>query len=372
MGLFDWLFKKSETKPSANWKTGDRVLAKWFDSFFYPGKVGQVTNQSCEIYFDDGDVAWVHPKHIITPDISVGSVVFSRIRGGPQYFPGRVSDQKGESIYVRYDHGEEEWTSISFVRVERPIVDVGNEALAPGQPPPGKPNVDLGDPIDQGTWRVGDRVLARWFDFYWYPGTILGIGSKGVHILYDFGMQRVVPEFAIMTLLVEEGEQIDIRPKNITDPLKNFIPATVTRVSGETMDVELEDGTFERNIRVTRARFWRCPFGVSAEHFDEGDRVLAFDADECVYPAEIVSALDDRITVQYLDGPERMLTPELIRKFEIKEGMRIECRWKGAPNYFPGVLAKIDGERIFVKYDDGDEEWTSIRLFRLPKATANA
>jgi hypothetical protein len=191
------------------------------------------------------------------------------------------------------------------------------------------------------------------------------MGTRGLHILYDDGDQHIVPESAIMPLAVEEGEQIFIRAKS--EPQKIYTPATVTRVHGETLDVDLEDGGQETNTRVSRARLWRCPVGVPAFPFEEGDRVLALDCDLCVYPAEIVAIQDEtRVVVQYLDGPERMLTPELIKRFEVKPGLKIESRWSGGPHFFPGTLNKVDGERIFVKYDDGDEEWTSIRLFRIP------
>jgi len=31
----------------------------------------------------------------------------------------------------------------------------------------------------------------------------------------------------------------------------------------------------------------------------------------------------------------------------------------------PGVLAQIEGDRALVRYDDGVEEWTSVRLVRI-------
>ncbi|MCI0637452.1 MAG: hypothetical protein L0Y72_27780 [Gemmataceae bacterium] len=368
MGVFDWLFKKSEPKTGGGsaWKVGDRVLAKWMDAFFYPGRIRAVEGSRFQVSFDYGDVAWVHQAHILSPDIKVGSQVFCRIQGGPSYFPGTVSQQKGETIEVRYEHGDQEWTSLSMVRVQRPIADVAPEELPAGTPAPAKQNVDLGAPADLGDWRTGDRVLARWLDFFWYPGTILGMGAKGAHILYDDGDQRLVQENHLMPLTVEEGEQIFIRPKN--EPQRVYSNATVVQVDGERIDVEFEeDGRRETNTKVSRARFWRCPVGVKSFPFEEGDRVLAYDSDECVYPAEIVSIQDDRVIVQYLDGPERMLTPELIKRFDLRVGAKIECRWKGGPNYFPGVLSKLEGERIHVNYDDGDQEWTSVRLVRLPK-----
>jgi hypothetical protein len=358
MGLFDWLKGKSKQGSGTQWKSGDRVLARWRDSFFYPGRVRAVRSDACEIQFDDGDVDWVASAHVVEPDVKVGSRIFARVQGGPQFAPGVVSQLKGETIQVRYDHGDEEWTNLSMVRVERD----GGTARVPA-PPPAKPGLDLGAPIAEGHWRSGDRVLARWLDFFWYPGTILDLGSKGYHILYDDGDQRVVKEIALMPLAIEEGEQLQIRPKNQPDRI--YAPATVIQVHGETLDVEYEDGTRETNTKVSRARLWRCPVRVRDFPFEEGERVLGLDVDEYVYPAEIVSVHDDRVIVQFLDGPERMLTPELIRRFELREGLRVECRWKGGPNYFPGVLTQLDGERASIRYDDGDQEWTSIRLLRL-------
>lgn len=379
MGLFDWLKKKEppslpSPKPvparTVAWNVGDRVLAKWFDDFFYPGRIREVHGPYCQIHYDDGDAAWVHGAHLLLPDIGIGSRVFGRLRGGPHFALGVVTQQKAEAILVRYDHGEEEWTSISFVRVQRPIANVGDEALAPGQNPPNlaKQNIDLGDPLEGSDWRAGDRVLGRGMDFFWYPGTILNLGAKGFHIFFDDGGQLVIPENKIMPLVIEEGEQLYIRPK--ADQQRQYTLATVTRVAGEILDVEFEDGHRETNLRASRARFWRCPVGFQTMPFEEGDRVLAFDMDQYLYPAEIVSIQDDRIIVQYLDGPERMLTPELLRRFEMKPGGKMECRWKGGPTYFPGLLRQVEGERVFVKYDDGDEEWTSARLVRFPNPQA--
>jgi len=380
MGLFDWLFGKKETAPTpgrsdfgsgnlkvgkTSWQVGDRVLAKWADAFFYPGQVRDVAGDKCQIQFDDGDGAWVPKANVCTPDIVVGSRVFARIGGGPQYLPAVVREQKGEKIQVHYDHGVDEWTTFSLVRVRRGGAEMGEDPQAGFQPnEPMKQQIDLGEPIEDDNWRIGDRVLARWLDFFWYPGSILALGTKGFHILYDDGDQRVVHHANLMPLTVEEGESLFIRPKN--EPQRMYHPAHVTRVSGETIDVEFEEGTRETNTRVTRARFWRCPVRVTNFPFDEGDRVLAYDCDGCVYPAEIVSINDDRVIVQYLDGPERMLTPELIRRFDMKVGMKVECRWKGGPNYLPGKLTKVEGERVHMHYDDGDEEWNSIRLVRIP------
>jgi hypothetical protein len=327
--------------------------------------VHAVSGNTCEVYFDDGDAAWIDNAHILEPDVQVGSRVFARIHGGPSFVPAVVSQQKGETVQVRYDHGEEEWTSLSMIRVQRPVAEGGEARSTVDSVPtaPVRSPVDVGEPMDASAWRVGDRVLARWYDFYWYPGTILSMGTKGYHILYDDGDQRVVRELALAPLIVEEGEQIQIRPKN--QPDRVYAPAVVTRVDGESLDVAYDDEERETNTKVSRARFWRSPVTTRSFPFEEGDRVLAYDVDEFIYPAEIVSIHEDRVIVQFLDGLQRMLTPELIRRFELRERSRIECRWKAGPQHFPGVIAQLDGDRIHVHYDDGDKEWTSVRLIRI-------
>jgi hypothetical protein len=366
MGLFDWLKFKTAPAPQATnpWKPGERVLAKKIDSYFYPGVVREISDNGCLIVFDDGDAGWAHFAHVLYQDIKIGSRVFCRTKDASVFAPGTVNQLKGETIRVRYDQGEEEWTSIAMLRVQRPIAPVSPEALA-GANVPVKQSLDLGEPVKDSNWRVGDRVLARWLDFYWYPGTILNMGERGIHVLFDNNDWRVAQDIMLMPLVVEEGEALEIRPKN--EPQRIYTPAIVTHVHGEKLDVEYEDATHEMNMRVSRARFWRCPVGVPSLPFEEGDRVLALDGDDFIYPADIVSIEDDnRVIVQYLDGFERMLTPELIRRFDVNPGLKVECRWSGGPHFFPGTIAKVEGERMQIKYEDGDDEWTSVRLFRIP------
>jgi hypothetical protein len=116
MGLFDWF----RSKPAANWTVGQRILAQWYpEVFFYPGVIESIDGVKYQVQFDDGDRAAVVAKQIAPMDIKVGSRVFGRWQGGPAYFPGKVDQKDGEKIHIRYDDGDEEWTTISMVRVER-------------------------------------------------------------------------------------------------------------------------------------------------------------------------------------------------------------------------------------------------------------
>ncbi len=112
------LTKPQNLPPSLN--VGDRVLAQWaHDQFFYPGEIRASGNGSYEIRYDDGDSAWVTAEQIASFDITEGDQVFARWQGGKFYYAGIIDEQDGETIHVCYADGDQEWTSVSMVRVER-------------------------------------------------------------------------------------------------------------------------------------------------------------------------------------------------------------------------------------------------------------
>lgn len=133
MGLFD-LFRKSDDtppppRPANGWRPGDRVLAHWPpEPFFYPATVRKVDARDADrrryfIQFDDGDSAWLFDRQVRSFALPDGARVEGRWKGGPGYFPGRITGQKtahGEiTIHISYDDGDKEWTTTRFVRLEK-------------------------------------------------------------------------------------------------------------------------------------------------------------------------------------------------------------------------------------------------------------
>jgi len=107
---------------NGRWSVGQRILAQWYpEVFFYPGVIEAIDGEEYTVQFDDGDRALVTARQIMPLDIKVGSRIFGRWQNGELYYPGRVDQQNGDKIHVRYEDGDEEWTTISMVRVERPI-----------------------------------------------------------------------------------------------------------------------------------------------------------------------------------------------------------------------------------------------------------
>jgi hypothetical protein len=103
------------------WNVGDRVLAHWYPepSWWYPGTIQDRRGGDLLVAFDDGDRAWVGREQVKPLDVAVGSRVYGRWRAGRLYYPGTVTEKRGEAIHIAYDDGDREWTTVSFVRVDR-------------------------------------------------------------------------------------------------------------------------------------------------------------------------------------------------------------------------------------------------------------
>jgi hypothetical protein len=98
---------------------GKRVLAMWpvEVEWWYPGVICRVSGADIEVQFDDGDRTVVTTAEILPLAIGVGSRVWGRFKGGPYYYPGRVTQSQGDAIHIEYDDGDTEWTTVHMVRV---------------------------------------------------------------------------------------------------------------------------------------------------------------------------------------------------------------------------------------------------------------
>jgi hypothetical protein len=348
-------------------RVGSRALAPWMDQYLYPATIVAIMGDQCQVNYDDGDQKVVPQSGLAPIAVQVGERIFIRPQAEHRlmYFPAIVRRVKGETVDVEFEANElqaarvETQLSLSRARFLR---GPGRAGQAAPPPPPGST-----------LYAVGDRVLARWMDLYWYPATVIAVEAGGYSVLYDDGGQRVVSDAQVMPITVEEGERIFMRPRSEARLI--YFPAIVSRVDGETLDVDFEahehiEAHAEANLKVGRARFWRCPRRVPRQSWSEGDRVFGLLDDAYWYPAEIVSIDDDRIGLQLLFGGEALVTPELLTRLTVKAGTRVECRWKGEEHYYPGTISRINGDRVQIDYDDGATEATVIRLIRVPKQEA--
>jgi hypothetical protein len=101
-----------------SWKAGDRCLANWTqDDYWYPGTIVEVKNNQYFILFDDLDMEWLPSDRLKQENLGEGSVVYANWQFGGYYYKGKIDKRLGFAIYIIYDDGDEEWTTISAVRV---------------------------------------------------------------------------------------------------------------------------------------------------------------------------------------------------------------------------------------------------------------
>jgi hypothetical protein len=98
--------------------------------------------------------------------------------------------------------------------------------------------------------------------------------------------------------------------------------------------------------------------GASAQ--TQGDWVLArYKGGAHWYPGIIQSIGGGRVTVAYDDGDKETLSLSNVRPYDWAIGRRVECNFKNAGTWYPGVIASLSGGSIGINYDDGDRERTN-------------
>ena len=92
-----------------------------------------------------------------------------------------------------------------------------------------------------------------------------------------------------------------------------------------------------------------------------GDRILAqWEADGMWYPARITAVEGRSIQVAFDDGDIATVGALQVRPVDWRVGTRVQCNWQNRGQYYPGTITLIEGERIDVRYDDGDRETMTI------------
>ncbi len=100
---------------------GDRVLVNWSgDDYWYPGTIIDESDGKYHIIFDDFDREWVSINQISYDELAAGDQVESRWQGNTSYYSGTIQERRGNAIYILYDDGDEEITTINHVRVLKP------------------------------------------------------------------------------------------------------------------------------------------------------------------------------------------------------------------------------------------------------------
>ena len=70
------------------------------------------------------------------------------------------------------------------------------------------------------------------------------------------------------------------------------------------------------------------------------------------------------------DGSQSLVPSALIVDFWLEIGTKVYARW-GSGGMYPGRVANIVGNAVYVHFDDGDVGWTSLAGIALESDTLN-
>lgn len=83
------------------------------------------------------------------------------------------------------------------------------------------------------------------------------------------------------------------------------------------------------------------------------------------YPAKVTKKEGERYFVVFDTGNEEWTTADHMTADDLREGDRVFGNWQNRGTYYNGRITKRMGRDIHIKYDDGDEEDTTIGVVRV-------
>jgi hypothetical protein len=230
-----------------------------------------------------------------------------------------------------------------------------------------------GGPPATAKWKKGDRVLAPWEPTYLYAGTIEKIEAARALIEFDDGDSGWVKLIHVQPLQLKRGQEVLCRRR--MGP--HFLPAEIREVNGEDVRVEFVDGVEERTT-VAAVRVPCQPQGTGAEqievrshtaflkHLRSGDRVWALWNNQALFVGTVGEMRDDDAHIRFDDGDQAWVRLEHLLPLDLLPGMFVMGRWQMGGSFYPGTITKVQGERVHIRYDDGDQEWTTPAALALP------
>lgn len=270
-----------------------------------------------------------------------GMRVEAQFRGGAKYYKGRVTRVYANgSADIAYDDGDKErMVSASKIRsLDSPSSPRNNRSKA-----------------DDEELMEGDRVEAPYRGGRkYYKGKISRVNRDGTcDIAFDDGdRERNIVKESIRKLAssprhstpvkLRRGDRVEAKYKNG----KRYYKGTVDRTYPDgSCDIKYEDGDFERRV-----------IAENIKPLDNIDDLSGGRGSRSPRSPRSPRSLRDR-SPRSRSAQRGMETETEDETDEIKEGDRVEARFKGGAKYYPGKITRVNRDGSYaILYDDGDRE----------------
>lgn len=119
------------------------------------------------------------------------------------------------------------------------------------------------------------------------------------------------------------------------------------------------DGILIKNTLIAIAAGMLAISAGSASAQTPGDWVLGnYKGAGYWYPGIAEKVGGGKVTIRYDDGDRETVSSKKVRPYDWMIGMKVECNFKNAGEWYPGTISSLAGEKIGIAYDDGDKETT--------------
>jgi hypothetical protein len=213
-------------------------------------------------------------------------------------------------------------------------------------------------------WKVSDRVLAPWEPNFLYTGRIAEIRDNQALVEFSDGGAGWVTLEQLRPFAVPKGQKVFCR-RNLGTL---FFPAEILDVRGEQVCVGFDDSQDDEWTTIAALRFPCQPLGPGATptraadqtpYYPQlGHRVWAPWNSATLFAGTVDQIKDQDVHIHFDDGDRGWVQVDQLLPLEIPVGLRVAGRWKMGGQFYPATVTKVEGDRIYLIYDDGDKEWT--------------
>lgn len=208
---------------------GTRHLAHYDGTgFAYAAVVtGTFGEDQLGVVYADGDTERLEREDLYPDQVGVGSRVEARIRRWNRFFPGTITQRVAHAVFVEFEDGDRQWTSIGLVRV--PVGSLSRTASEVPHPEPS------GTPPAPGSGALANYHGDGWY----YPAVVADTRGSEVHVIYADGDSEWLATGQVRPDTIAPGVEAQALPMRQTRPVEG----RVARRVGHAIELRLADGS---------------------------------------------------------------------------------------------------------------------------------
>ncbi len=196
-----------EASTDGEVKVGTKVAAEWISDIYYSGVIDKISGDDYDIQYDDGFLETHKREDFIVipskPDFKTGDKVLA-VWMGTIFYPGIVQEMKSDYAIIQWNDGTTP-SEVKFGKIVLQPKDMVIEVPAVTEAPVVDPVIT--EPT-AGELPLGARVASKWADGNYFAATIIEISGSTYSVQYDDGtsgenpIANLIPLSEVITLNV--------------------------------------------------------------------------------------------------------------------------------------------------------------------------